>query len=89
MEARNVPIQVIAHWDAAGGIRPLRFRYEDSRRGSCTVHVQEVSDVRRVACAELEALMFLCKSKEADGERMYELKYAVGTQIWTLFRRIY
>ena len=89
MEARNIPIQVIAHWGTTGGIRPLRFRYDDSRSGSRTVHVQEVSDIRRVACSEQEILMFLCKSKEADGERMYELKYTVGSQSWTLFRRIY
>ena len=89
MEAGNIPIHVIAHCGADGGIRPLRFQYEDAGHRVYTVRVQEVADIRKIEFTGIEALMFLCRTKEADGDRMYELKYTIATHRWVLFRRIY
>lgn len=89
MEAKNLPIQVIAHCDAEGGIKPLRFRYEDGRHQLHTVHIDEISDTRKVEFVGIEALLYLCKARVEEKEHLYELKYTIRTHKWTLFRQIY
>lgn len=89
MEARNIPVQMIAYCDAEGEMKPLRFRYEDDRHRIHTVRVQQVVDRRTVEFVGIQALLILCKSMEEDREHLYELKYTVATHKWTLFRKVY
>ena len=48
MTVQNLPIQVIAHCDAEGTLRPLRFRYEDEQQQYHTVYVDKITDTRKV-----------------------------------------
>ena len=89
MTVRNLPIQVIAHWDADGTLRPLRFRYEDEQRQYHTVSVDKITDTRKVDYVGVEALLYLCKGRVDDWDHLYELKYTLRTHKWTLFRQIY
>lgn len=85
MDCHNIPVQVIAHYDASGTMRPLRFQFEDARRNKQTVCVEQVTDVRRLELGGEESMMFLCKGDS----HMYELKYTPQDQKWLLFRQIY
>ena len=48
MLMRNLPVQVLAACDTQGGMKPLRFRFEDCSHRLHTVHVAEILDGRRV-----------------------------------------
>ena len=89
VDAKNLPIQVIAHCDAEGGLRPLRFQYEDRCHRLHTVHVEQITDTRQVDFVGIEALLYLCKARIDGREHLYELKYTIRTHKWTLFRQIY
>ena len=84
MGCENLPIQVIVYCDAGGGLKPLRFQYEDKRRQLHTVHVDQVEDSRKVAFLGSEAILYLCRAQE----HLYELKYTIHTHKWVLFRQI-
>jgi len=89
MTVDNLPIQVIVHCDAEGNLHPLRFCYETQNKTIQTIHVEQVVDTRQVEFPGLEAILYLCKGKEKDGARLYELKYMITAHKWLLFRRIY
>lgn len=89
MDARNVPVQMIAHCDADGSMQPLRFRFEDEEHMLHTIQISEVVDSRRVEYVGIEALLFLCKAVVDGRERMFELRYTVRAHRWALFREVY
>ena len=89
MTVLNLPIQVISHCDAAGNLRPLRFRYEDEQRQLHTVYVDKITDTRKIDYVGAEALLFLCKGRVDESDHLYELKYTIRVHKWTLFRQIY
>lgn len=89
MDCKNWPVQVIAHCGTAGELRPLRFQYEDGRHQIHTVHVDQITDTRKVEFVGIEALLYLCKAKVDGKEHLYELKYTIRTHKWTLFRQVY
>lgn len=89
MDYENLPVQVIVYCDAGGELRPLRFRYEDVQHQVHTVHVDQVTDSRKVEFVGIEAMLYLCKARENGKEHLYELKYTVQTHKWVLFRQIY
>lgn len=89
MNCENLPIQVIVHFGAEGALQPLRFRYEDEDHQLHTVHIQQVTDSRRVEFVGIAAMLYLCKASVEGKEHLYELKYTIQTHKWVLFRRIY
>ena len=72
VQERNIPLQVIAHCDAGGTLRPLRFRYEDTQHRIHTVRVSQITDSRRLDFVGIEMLAYLCKTEEA-GKQMYRM----------------
>lgn len=89
MDCENLPVQVIVHCDAQGELRPLRFRYEDKNHQLHTVHVEQVTDSRKVEFVGIEAMLYLCRARQEGKEHLYELKYTVQTHKWVLYRQIY
>ena len=89
MLSKNVPVQMIAHCDADGTMKPLRFRFEDEAHMLHTVQICEVVDSRRVEYVGIEALVYLCKARIDGKERMFELRYTVRAHKWALFREVY
>lgn len=89
MAVQNLPIQVIAHCDAEGTMRPLRFRYEDAQHQLHTVHVDQVTDTRQTEYVGIPVICCLCKARENGREHLYELRYTVMTHKWILFQRVY
>lgn len=89
MLMRNLPVQVLAACDTQGGMKPLRFRFEDCSHRLHTVHVAEILDGRRVEYVGLETFVFLCKAETEGREKLYELRYTVATHRWTLTKELY
>lgn len=85
MDCENLPVQVIVHCDAGGGLRPLRFRYEDAHHQLHTVCIDQITDSRKAAYVGIDTMAYLCKG----GEHLYELRFTVQTHKWVLFRKIY
>jgi hypothetical protein len=85
---RGLPIQVIAHIDACGRLKPLRFQYEDRQRCKHTAYVREVASFKEIPFVGVEAQTFVCRVREEGMERVYELKYAFRQHQWTLLRRL-
>ena len=89
MLSKNVPVQMIAHCDADGTMKPLRFRFEDEAHMLHTVQICEVVDSRRVEYVGIEALVYVCKAVTEGAERLFELRYTVRSHRWSLVREIY
>lgn len=82
-------VAVIAAYDPCGQLRPLRFRFEGADRGLHRVDVEQVVQVREVSYVGIEALIFLCRARVEEWERMLELKYTICSHSWELLRWIY
>lgn len=89
MNALNLPVQVIAHCGLDGELRPLRFRYEDGQHLLHTVSITEVVDCRKIEYVGVEAFTYLCKARQEEREKLFELRYTVRTHKWSLFREVY
>ncbi len=79
-------IEVIAAWDTSGQLRPLRFRFEEDDHTLRRVSVDQVISVREVAFVGVEAFIFLCKAREEERERIFELRYNIRSHDWQLLR---
>ena len=89
MEQKIRPVDVISLCDAAGKLRPLRFRMEDEAHGLLRVDIDEVISSREVQYVGIEALIFLCKATVEGKRWLFELKYTIRSHSWCLFRRVY
>ena len=85
----NRPIEMLSVCGADGTLRPVRFRYEDEAHALETVQVSEVVSCKEVQYVGVEALIFLCRVRVAELERLLELKYTVRTHRWVLFRVVF
>lgn len=85
----NQKIEVIAHCDAFGALRPLRFRFEDEHHGLRAASVTEIVSEREIRYVGIETLQYICKAILNGAERMFELRYTVRSHSWTLYRVIY
>lgn len=89
MDHENLPVQVIVHCGAGGELKPLRFQYEDAAHQVHTIHVDQVTDSRKVELVGIEAMLYLCKGQEYGKEHLYELRYTIATHKWVMFRQVY
>ncbi len=88
MEVRQ-KVEVIAVCDTCGQLRPLRLRFEGPDYQLHRVDVDRVLSVREVSYVGIEALIFLCRARLEERERMLELKYTIRSHSWELLRWIY
>ena len=89
MDVMNLPVQVIVHCEAGGEMHPLRFQYEDEKHLIHTIQIDRVTDRRKTNYVGIDAIHYICKGQDGEKEHMYELRYAIGTHKWVLFRMIY
>lgn len=80
------PIEIIAWFTHDGKFQPLKFRMKDDGESYITVKID------RVICSEEEKLagnrmmVFTCRSIIEGMERIYQIKYELGTCRWFLFK---
>ena len=81
MKILMTPIEVIAHCDLEGKLRPLRLRLEGE-----TVRIEQVVSVTEEKLAGNKMLCFRCQS-EIDGVlKPFEIKFETNTCKWFLFK---
>lgn len=89
MEQKNRPVEMISICSTEGRILPVRFRFEAEDRSIRTVQISEVVSSKEISYVGVEAILYVCKVKMEELERLLELKYTVRTHRWVLFRVIY
>ena len=89
MDAKNYPIEMISVCGIDGNLMPVRFRYEAEDRSVRTVQISEVVCTKEIHYVGIEAIIYVCKAKMEEFERLLELKYTIRTHRWALFRVIY
>lgn len=88
MENTLCPVDVISVCSAAGEIRPLRLRMEDSEQQMLRIDIEEVLNVKEIPYAGVEANIFLCRARAAGRELVVELKYTFRSHTWCLLRKL-
>lgn len=88
MEQKMCPVDVISVCSAAGEIRPLRFRMEETHQ-LLRVDIDEIISVKQVQYVGIEAQIFLCRATVRGKETVFELKYTIRTHSWCLLRKVY
>ena len=82
MEQRK--LDVICVCNADGEIRPLRLRLEDDAEGWIRVDIDQILRVDRDRRFGSESITFLCGGQVRDRRRLFQIKYAVRSHIWSL-----
>lgn len=88
-EQKNCPIEMLSVCGTDGRLLPVRFRLEETDQTVQTVRVSEIISAREIASIGIEAILYVCKAKIGEQERLIELKYTVRSHRWTLFRVIF
>ena len=88
MEQKNCPIEMLSVCSTDGRLTPLRFRLEEAGRTVETVRISEIISAKEISSIGIEAILYVCKVRMGDRERLLELKYTVRSHRWTLFRVI-
>lgn len=78
------PIDMLALFDVAGLIHPLRFRLEEDER--IVIKVDEVFSRNLEKKAGIPVLTFDCISIIEGQRRAYQLKYEIEENRWILFK---
>lgn len=81
------PVDVISVCTAAGEIRPLRMRMEETHQ-LLRIDIDEVINVRKVQHVGIEAQIFLCRATVRGKKTLFELKYTIRTHSWCLLRKV-
>lgn len=87
MEKMMCPVDVISVCSAAGEIRPLRLRLEQTHQ-LIRVDIDEVISVRDVQYVGIEAKIFFCRAVVDGRQTLFELKYTIRTHNWCLIRMV-
>lgn len=85
----HTPVDVICVCSACGKMRPLRFQVEDAAHQMVRVNIEEVVSIKSVTHVGAEALIYLCRAQVQGIQRLFELKYSVRSQTWSLFQQIF
>ena len=85
----NVQIEMISVCGVDGSLTPLRFRLEDEEHQLRTVAIRQVVCCNRIQYAGVDAIQYLCKAEVRGRETLFELRYAIRSHSWCLFRVIY
>ena len=74
----NVQIEMISVCGVDGNLTQLQ-----------TVAIRQVVCSQRIQYAGVDALQYLCKAEVQGREKLFELRYAIRTHRWSLFRVVY
>lgn len=86
--SRSQKIEMISVCDTSGQLRPLRFRFEGADHQLHRIVIDQIISVREVALVGIEAIIFLCRARDEERERIFELQYNIRSHDWHLMRWI-
>lgn len=78
-------VEMVASFDAAGEVRPIKFRFtqEDA---SQVIKVDRILCKERQKIAGTPMLLFSCQSVIQGNTIQYQLKYDVNKNTWLLYK---
>lgn len=79
-------IKMIAWFTENGSLTPIKFQIKGEGEEVVTINVGNISERSEEKLAGNRMMIYRCQS-EIDGiEKLYELKYEVGTCKWYLYK---
>lgn len=84
MQLVNLPIDVIAQYDAVGTITPLRLRLEDDTHQLITAKIITILYMNENNYAGTKTIAYGCKVSIGQIEKLIELTYHVASHKWLL-----
>ena len=83
------PVDVIWMCSANGDIMPLRLRMEDEDHQLLRIDIEEVLSTKPIQYVGIEAQIFLCRAMVRGKQWLFELKYTVRSNCWSMRRKVY
>lgn len=80
------PVEMIAHTNEKGEIRPYRFRMQLGEDPLKVVKIDRILSTEREKFAGNPMILYRCAYVENDIEKILELKYELNTCKWILFK---
>jgi len=80
------PVEMIAHTDILGEIRPYRFRVKLDDEPEQVIKVDKVISKSAEKLAGNPMILYKCQSLNGEDLRCFDLKYELNTCRWILFR---
>ncbi|MBZ9686869.1 hypothetical protein G9F72_011085 [Clostridium estertheticum] len=79
-------IEVVSWTDTKGNINPVRFKITNEDESNSVVRIDKVICVDKEKLAGNNMLAYRCQSVIDGVEKLYEIKYELGTCRWILFK---
>ena len=86
MDALNLPVEMISVCSREGDLRPIRFRLTPEEGDPVTVALRGIDMVQAVRYVGQEAVRYFCRGELDGRERRFELRYALRSHRWVLYR---
>jgi hypothetical protein len=80
------PVEMIAHTNEKGEIRPYRFRVQLDGAPEQVINVDKIILKQVEKLAGNPMILYKCQSMDGDDLRYFDLKYELNTCRWILFR---
>jgi hypothetical protein len=80
------PIEMIAHTNEKGEIRPYRFRVKLDEAPEQVINVDKIIFKQVEKLAGNQMILYKCQRMDGDDVRYFDLKYELSTCRWILFR---
>jgi len=80
------PVEMIAHTNEKGEIRPYRFRIKLEGEPEQVINVDKIIFKQEEKLAGNPMILYKCQSVDGDDKKFFDLKYELSTCRWILFR---
>jgi hypothetical protein len=80
------PIEVVSWTDTRGNIHPARFKIINEDESISVIKIDKVITVDKEKLAGNFMLVYKCQSIVNETERLFEIKYELGTCRWILYK---
>jgi hypothetical protein len=80
------PVEMIAHTDEKGEIRPYRFRVQLHEDPKQVIYLDKAILKQVEKLAGNPIVLYKCQRMDGDGLRCFDLKYELNTCRWILFK---
>ena len=86
MKLSAKPVEMVAHTNEKGEIRPYRFRVKLGDGPEQVLKVDKVIFKQIEKLAGNPMILYKCQSLDGEDTRCFDLKYELNTCRWILFR---
>ncbi|MGH4052837.1 MAG: hypothetical protein ACREVX_16170 [Clostridium sp.] len=86
MKILALPIEMVAYTDNKGSINPIRFRLQVDDQPMQVIKIDKVTEKATEKLAGNFMIVYKCQSVIDGEEKLYEIKYELGTCRWILYK---